>query len=88
MSRYNKCEVNSMPTWSIKGIGGVKFEIRTKEKGHNVPHIHAHYEGKNVSISFDGAVLAGGIKRRKQIEAINWVLNNKELLEKKWKEMH
>ena len=30
---------------------GIVIEIRNKEDGHNVPHIHAHYQGENISIS-------------------------------------
>ena len=32
-------------------IKSITFEIRTKEQGHNVPHIHAAYEDNNISIS-------------------------------------
>ena len=30
---------------------GVVIEIRTKEQGHNIPHIHAHYQGESISVS-------------------------------------
>ena len=77
-----------MPTWTVIGIDGVKFEIRTREKGHNVPHVHAHYAGKNVSIAFNGEILAGGIKKMKQNEAVEWVINNSDMLHKRWEELH
>lgn len=77
-----------MPTWFVKGIHGIKFEVRPRENGHNTPHIHAHYGGKNVSIAFDGTVLSGGIASKKQKEAINWVISNHEEVERRWKEVH
>lgn len=77
-----------MPTWSVEGIHGVMFEIRTKERGHNMPHVHAHYSGEDVSIALNGEVLAGGIKDKKQKEAIKWVLENARMLQERWEELH
>lgn len=28
---------------------GIIIGMRNKEDGHNVPHIHAHYQGENIS---------------------------------------
>lgn len=45
---------------------GIIIEIRSKEDGHNVPHIHAHYQGDNISISLiDCRILAGNIPKKK-----------------------
>lgn len=77
-----------MPTWTVKGIDGVRFEVRTRENGHNVPHIHAHYAGCNVSIALNGSVLAGKITPKKQKAAIEWVKANREEVEARWKDVH
>lgn len=77
-----------MPTWTVKGISGVRFEVRPRENGHNIPHIHAHYDGRNVSIALNGSVLAGEISPKKQKAAIEWVKTNKEIVEARWKEVH
>lgn len=52
---------------TVERTHGIRFEIRPKEDGHNVPHCHAHYQGQNVSISLiDCSVLAGNIPKDKQ----------------------
>lgn len=68
---------------------GIIIEIRNKEAGHNVPHIHACYQGENVSISLiDGKVLAGNIPKKNQKIAVAWVLENKEMLRTTWENKH
>ena len=53
---------------------GVVIEIRNKEKGHNVSHIHAHYQGENIFVSLiDGSVLTGNILKRNQKIAVTWL---------------
>ena len=73
-------------------VGKVKqivFEIRTKEQGHNTPHLHAHYEDENISISLvDFSVLAGNIPVKQQKLAIEWTKENIEKLRQKWNEYH
>lgn len=51
-------------------LRGVKLFIYPKEQGHNEPHLHAEYQGGNVSISLvTFEILAGNIPQ-----------NNKNLL--------
>ena len=65
------------------------FEIRTKEQGHNTPHLHAHYENKNISISLeDFSVLAGNIPEKQKKLAIQWTKENIKSLQSKWDEYH
>ena len=65
------------------------FEIRTKEQGHNVPHIHACYENKNISISLvDFSVLSGNIPKKQVMIAVKWTKDNIDLLRMKWNEYH
>ena len=40
-----------------------------------------------VAIDFDGNIIVGRIERQKQDIAQTWVLKNKEMLIRKWKEM-
>ena len=77
-----------MPTWTVEAISGVRFEIRPKEGGHNIPHVHVYYAGQNVSIAFDGGILAGGINPKKQKKAVTWIEENRQEVEKRWKEVH
>lgn len=68
---------------------GIVIEIRNKEAGHNIPHIHAHYQGDNISISLiDGKVLAGNIPKKNQKAADLWVMENREELRKRWENKH
>ena len=68
---------------------GIIIEIRNKEEGHNVPHIHACYQGDNISISLiDGEILAGNIPRKNQKIAVDWVMENLESLRTKWENKH
>ena len=65
---------------------GIIIEIKNKENGHNVPHIHAHYQGESISISLiDGNVLAGNIPKKNQKIAVKWVVDNLEMLRTTWK---
>lgn len=73
-------------------VGKVKqivFEIRTKEQGHNTPHLHAYYENENISISLvDYTILAGNIPAKQQRLAVEWTRENIEKLRSKWNEYH
>ena len=77
-----------MPTYYNKG--GVRIEIRTRENGHNEPHVHAIYAGESMSISLVTAdILAGIINNTKaKKRAIQWVKENKDLLMKEWRKNH
>lgn len=64
---------------------GIRFEIRPKEMGHNLPHCHASFQGEDVSISLiDGAILAGNIPKVKQHFASKFVVENKDILQEYW----
>ncbi|NLN49103.1 MAG: DUF4160 domain-containing protein [Clostridiales bacterium] len=56
---------------SVATLKGIKFEIRPKEKGHNEPHCHVSYQGKNISVSLMSfQVLEGNIPSKQQKQAI------------------
>lgn len=68
---------------------GIVIEIRNKEEGHNIPHIHASYQGENISISLiDGKILAGNLPKRNAKIAVEWVMENMDLLRGKWENKH
>jgi len=52
---------------------------------HNTPHIHAQYAEHDMSISFNGYILAGSLpaKQRKLVEA--WVALHEDELRAAWK---
>ena len=68
---------------------GVIIEIRNKESGHNTPHIHAKYQGRDISISLiDGTILAGNIPAKNERIAVEWVKENLGILREKWNDKH
>jgi hypothetical protein len=68
---------------------GIVIEIRTKEQGHNMPHIHARYQGENISISLiDGTVLSGNIPKKNERIAVDYVLAHREKLLNEWNDIH
>ncbi|MBQ6493637.1 MAG: DUF4160 domain-containing protein [Erysipelotrichaceae bacterium] len=68
---------------------GIVIEIRPKEKGHHVSHIHAHFQGENISISLvDGTVLAGNISKKNEKIAVNYVRSHMDELLNDWTEIH
>lgn len=73
-------------------VGEIKeiiFEIRTKEQGHNVPHLHARFEDENISISLiDFSILAGNIPQKQVKIAIEWTKKHIDFLRSKWNEYH
>ncbi|MCL1893467.1 MAG: DUF4160 domain-containing protein [Holophagaceae bacterium] len=50
-------------------------EIETQ---HHIPHIHAQYSGHEISISLDGAILAGGFPKNKLKLLEAWMELHKE----------
>ena len=66
----------------------MRFEMRTKENGHNEAHIHVSYNGKEVTISINsGDVLDGTIPEHKMTQAQKWVMDNRIELAQKWREI-
>ena len=73
----------------IGNKGAITFEVRTKEQGHNEPHIHAEYQGMNISISLlTFNVLAGNLPPKLQRSAIEWTKKHFEQCKAKWNEYH
>ena len=82
--------VKTFEIYEIRGrVGekrGVKFEVRSKEGNHSVPHVHAAYGEYIISIRIsDGKVLSGNLPRKQQKIAVDWVLENKEKLNGEWR---
>lgn len=76
-----------MPTCTL--INGIRIEIRIRENGHNIPHVHAKKGDNDVSIALDGYILAGNFKSKKDKDTVlQWITTNKEYLMNKWKELH
>ena len=74
---------------TVERTHGIRFEIRPKENGHNVPHCHALYQGQEISISLlDGEVIAGNIPKQQQRFAVNWVKHNLPVLQSCWDKHH
>lgn len=74
---------------TVERTHGIRFEIRPKENGHNVPHCHASYQGQEISISLTTCeVLEGNIPKPKQRFAVEWVKMNLPTLQAHWDKYH
>lgn len=74
---------------TVERTHGIKFEIRPKEHGHNIPHCHACFEKQNISISLiDYSILSGTIPPQKSKFAQRWVEANIETLRGHWDKYH
>ncbi len=70
-----------MPTISM--FYGILIQMYFRDIGrHNLPHIHARYQGKTVALSIeDGAVLDGGLPARQLRMVQVWMdIHRDELL--------
>lgn len=96
----NQSELNTLKQWvvilrnisdfvQIAKLDGIRFEIRAKEQGHNIPHLHVSTSSASLSIAIEtGEILAqkGKIAPAQLKMAKIWVFENKDLLEKRWNE--
>ena len=73
-----------MPTLSM--FYGIIVKMYNEKGGqHNVPHIHAEYQGHNVVLDLDGNVLEGEFPANKLKLLVAWIEIHKEDLEANWK---
>lgn len=64
---------------------GVVFEIRTKERNHCIPHVHASYGEYTVSINIEtGEIIRGNLPKQQNKIASKWVIDYKAALLNKW----
>ncbi len=72
-----------IPLGGGKGIdeqNGIKFFVHSDESNHT-PHIHARYQGEEISINIRTLAVKGSFKNmKKQKEALKYVKDNKEKL--------
>lgn len=73
-------------------IDGLRFVIKSKEKGHSTPHIHIEAPNVNLSISIEDEPkvidISGDFLTQYKVEfAKNWVKENLETLKKNWNEL-
>ncbi|BED92752.1 MAG: DUF4160 domain-containing protein [Candidatus Paraimprobicoccus trichonymphae] len=63
---------------------GIIISIFTKNE-HNPPHIHAEYGEYEMSVTFEGEILAGNLPRKQRRLVKAWIEIHKEELEADWK---
>lgn len=64
---------------------GIRFVIHTKEEGHCAPHLHASYQGKEVTLGIpDGDIISGNLPASKCKLAQKWVCAHQDYLKEKW----
>ncbi len=65
----------------------VRMNYEKNEK-HNTPHIHAEYQGYEISIDFEGEVIAGSFPK-KQLKLLQaWIVIHEDDLKANWKTYH
>lgn len=58
----------------LEVVRGIKFEVRSREQNHSIPHIHVSYDKYEISIAIsDGRVLAGNLPTKQHRIAVDWV---------------
>ena len=76
-----------MPTYYK--LGSLWIEIRIREHNHSLPHVHAHFGKYSISIASNGRILSGNLHdRKKNQQAIEWVLKNSDFIESEWRKYH
>ena len=71
----------------ISRYQGVIFYIHPEPLGnqkHNLPHIHAWYQGQVVILDLEGNILEGRLPKKKLRLAQKWVMMNKEYCLLQW----
>ena len=59
--------------------------IRMFYREHGVPHFHAEHQGQQATFTFDGTLLAGGIRSRTALRLIEeWATSRRSQLEANW----
>jgi len=59
--------------------------IRMYYQEHGVPHFHAEYQGQQVTLTFDGKILAGALRSRTALRLIEeWAERYRDDLERNW----
>ncbi|MFM9864226.1 MAG: DUF4160 domain-containing protein [Micropepsaceae bacterium] len=72
---------------AIKDFGG--FKITMYFEDHNPPHFHVVSPTQAAVVEIATlTVMAGAMKAAQLREALEWAEANKELLERKWTELH
>lgn len=73
-----------MPTLSVF-FGIIVTMYREVGGRHNLPHIHAEYQGEEAAISFDGTLLEGNLPPKKMKLVLAWMEIHQEDLQANWK---
>jgi hypothetical protein len=62
--------------------------IRMFYREHGMPHFHAEHQGQQATFTFDGEVLAGGLRSRTALRLIReWATVHRTELEANWSRM-
>jgi hypothetical protein len=80
-----------MPTIFEIGKGKLVIEVRTKEMGHNRPHVHAVAPGADCSISIDATVevlATSGFNQPTVNRLVEFVKANKAKCVEEWNAYH
>ena len=65
---------------------GIVFQVRSNEKNHAVPHVHASYGDYSISVSIETCeVLAGNLPPKNKKIAQKWIKENRDKLLNDWK---
>ncbi len=73
-----------MPALSMF-FGIIIYMYRELGGRHNLPHVHAEYQGEEVVVAFDGEILEGSIPNKKLKLVLAWIEIHQEELEANWR---
>lgn len=73
-----------MPTISVF-FGIIITMYRELGGKHNLPHLHAEFQGDEAAISFEGELLEGKLPAKKLKLVVAWIEIHKEDLEANWR---
>jgi hypothetical protein len=72
-----------MPTISM--FYGIIIRMYSEPNGpHNIPHIHAEYQGENAVISLEGDLIEGNIPSKKLRMVQAWIAIHEDELKANW----
>lgn len=72
-----------MPTLSV--FFGIIVRMYSETGGqHNIPHLHAEYQGQKVVVTFSGEVLEGSLPGTKMHMLLAWIAIHQEDLIANW----
>jgi len=69
-------------------LGILIYMYPEENKPHAKPHVHARFQGHELSIAHDGEILAGSLPRKQQKAVETWVAYREDEILAAWEAMN